>query len=788
MNGHSSLTVYPFNTRARSKVLTSQAIHNVQHRTIRITIITKQNMKSIISILILASTLAFAAEKNEVSGTLFGPTGIIGSVSKNQIQVSDVQQHSPADSLLKSGDLIVGVGKTAFSDINKDMAMAIDLAETEAAGGKMILMLKGGKNVTITLPVLGSYSKTAPFSCAKTDKIITMTAEKLMKKGEGDRLAIEELALMATGEKKYMNAAFESIRKKEWAKGNGELLPNSQYCTWYWGYRAIVLAEYYMLTKDESVMPALRSLALSLAKGQDTRGVYGHRVADPNNFNRIPGYGPMNQTTLSCMMGMLMARKAGVHDPKLDQAIKTTNSHLQRYVGKGAFPYGMGSPNSAGFNNNGTSGSATVCLELLGDKAGTKFYSICSAASYDGLEQGHASAFFNPLWTSIGAARSGAEVASEHFKRTLWFYNLRRHVDGTWSGDDKTGNMDGVALLNYCLGRKVLIVTGREMDPSIWAKDGEVMDTIHMSKLDFEKKSPKEILEISNNHPMPQIRRKAMGALESHRQELTPFYVEWLKNGTAQQKMIAVSQFGWWIKSDVKLPQLPAIAAILTNPKEPEEVRRAAAESIAYMGKPAQKYYMDVLKLADTTEDVGFGKILNTLCDKPFQAGLVTDKKLLYKVALRLASDRDQGPRGQGLEMLAGMPLEDFHLVADKVIYVIEGKDPDWTSYSAPQQDIGPAIALLASLNIKEGLDYAMRVSEFRPKAKAMFCHRATWVALSAYGSAAKETLELYHKGLQHKEFKRATGPYKEMLQAVEGDTRPPRKLISMKAAIAAGK
>jgi hypothetical protein len=229
------------------------------------------------------------------------------------------------------------------------------------------------------------------------------------------------------------------------------------------------------------------------------------KISQGNNFNRIPGYGPMNQTTLSCMMGMLMARKAGVNDPSLDAAIEATNKHIQRYVGQGAFPYGMGSPNSAGFNNNGTSGSATVCLELLGDKAGTKFYSICSATSYDELEQGHASAFFNPLWTSIGAARSGPEVTSEHFKRTLWFYNMRRHGDGTWSGDDKAGNMDGVALLNYCLGRKALIVTGREMDASIWAKDGEVMETIMMSKVDLKDKGAKEILEISNNHPMRTI-------------------------------------------------------------------------------------------------------------------------------------------------------------------------------------------------------------------------------------------------------------------------------------------
>jgi hypothetical protein len=197
---------------------------------------------------------------------------------------------------------------------------------------------------------------------------------------------------------------------------------------------------------------------------------------------------------------------------------------------------------------------------------------------------------------------------------------------------------------------------------------------------------------------------------------------------------------------------------------------------------------MDILKLADTTEEVNFGKLLHTLCEHPFQEGLVTDKDLLYRVALRLASDRDQWPRGYGMDMLAGMPLEDFHLVADKVIHVIEGKDPDWTSYSAPQQDVGPAIALLGSLSIKEGLDYALKIPELRPKAKAMFWHRATWVALSGYGAAAKDALKQYQSSLKDTNFKRAGNLYQAMVKTVEGDTRPPRKLISMQEAIAAGK
>jgi hypothetical protein len=61
-------------------------------------------------------------------------------------------------------------------------------------------------------------------------------------------------------------------------------------------------------------------------------------------------------------------------------------------------------------------------------------------------------------------------------------------------------------------------------------------------------------------------------------------------------------------------------------------------------------------------------------------------------------------------------------------------------------------------------------------------------MALSAYGAAAKGALDQYHSTLKSRDFKRARGLYLAMVKAVEGDTRPPRKLISIQEAIAAGK
>ena len=56
-------------------------------------------------------------------------------------------------------------------------------------------------------------------------------------------------------------------------------MEREHYCSWRWGYAAITLSEYFLLTGDESVLPAIRSLALSLAIGQDSGGLWGHTMA-----------------------------------------------------------------------------------------------------------------------------------------------------------------------------------------------------------------------------------------------------------------------------------------------------------------------------------------------------------------------------------------------------------------------------------------------------------------------------------------------------------------------------
>ena len=134
------------------------------------------------------------------------------------------------------------------------------------------------------------------------------------------------------------------------------------------------------------------------------------------------------------------------------------------------------------------------------------------------------------------------------------------------------------------------------------------------------------------------------------------------------------------------------------------------------------------------------------------------------------------------------MPLKDFHRFIEKIDAVIKGDNPTWTSYSNPGNDVTPAVILMASLNIKEGLDYALKIYDSRPKGKAMFRMRATWSALSAYKGNAKEALKQYQEKFgKDKNYGRHHGKYLAMVKLIEGDNSPV-KLITLKEAIAAGR
>ncbi|HAS81138.1 MAG TPA: hypothetical protein DCS43_00290, partial [Verrucomicrobia bacterium] len=101
-----------------------------------------------------------------------GPTGLAGTLEGKTINVMSVAKGSPAEGKISKGDQIIGAGSVAFAtDPRRELAVAIDSAETEAGGGTLTLSLAGDKTVALQLAVLGSYSDTAPWNCPKSQAI-----------------------------------------------------------------------------------------------------------------------------------------------------------------------------------------------------------------------------------------------------------------------------------------------------------------------------------------------------------------------------------------------------------------------------------------------------------------------------------------------------------------------------------------------------------------------------------------------------------------------------------------
>jgi len=738
-----------------------------------------------------------------------GPTGLCGTLSRNAATITKVDKGSPAEGKIKVGDELVGAGETLFkTDIRRELAVAIDQAETEQAGGKLTLMLKGNKKVELQLAVLGSYSATAPYTCPKSEAIIARAAESLLKAGKLDSGAThaELLGLMATGEPKYIAAVAKVIQGADWVKPDAakiEMLLKGDvdmvYVGWYWGYHLITLSEYYLLTKDASVLPAIKIYAMGLARGQDAGGLYGHRMATPKRNGRLPGYAQMNQSSLSSFMGMLLAQKCGIDDPILTKGVATTYAYYASYVGRGGFPYGVHGPNSATYNNNGTSGSAALCMVLKGNQEGAKFFSQLAATSYDGLENGHASTFFNPLWTPLGANVSGPEVTRQFFQRSRWFQTMYRSWTGGFSrfgGNSNEGNQAGVALLTYCLPRKALLITGRSADETLWVKGKDATEVVERSKTDYKSKSVDDLIALFGN-PFPQVTRAAVWSLREKEGDFIPQLTKMLKEGTKREKMSAIEYFGYKCPTNQALAQMACIGGILRNTKEDSEVRAAAASSLASMGVPAYPYYNDMLALivdeepGDTFRDVdqSTGKSINALCEEPFKAGVVTDKALFYKAALKLADHKRQHARADGMHMLEGIPPEDFSIVADKVMHVVQNNDPTYHSYHSPGGSIGSGVAILANLNVKEGMQYALDVLDDE-SGKGSFKLRMVMDALAKYRGNAKPMLEKIKTDPRFKgvdQNRKLSKEWNNMVKAIEEDKNPP-KLLTLEEAKQIGK
>lgn len=561
--------------------------------------------------------LTQGGKKDDTHDWTLGPTGACGWIygskgqtsEARQILVTAVAKGTPADGILNSGDVILGVGSQRFSsDARIQFAHAITAAEQDKGGGVLRLTRwRAGKtdSVQLKLAVMGTYSDTAPYACPKSRKLFELGCQAIAKKGLG-KVSIPDdlnaLALLASGSKEYQPLLAAYAKQVAVFKTDGMQ-------SWNYGYATLFLAEYVAATHDSSVMDGLRRLTKEIATGVSAVGTWGHGFAMPNG--NCGGYGCMNSPGIVLTLAMVVAREAGVKESVVDRAIAKASAFLRWYVNKGAIPYGDHQP-WPGHEDNGKCSNVAVLFDLLGDREAATFFSKMSVAAYSERERGHTGNFFNMLWAMPGVSRCGPLATGAYWKEQQWYYDLARGPEGGFSyqgspaGEEEhlkytLWDCTGAYMLAYALPLKSLYLTGKRtcsVPPLNAAETAEVIaagrDYSSATKDSCYDGRKSDQLLAGLTSWSPAVRKRSAEALGRREGDFLPSLVKQLASSNRDARYGACEALGFLgSRADAAAPQLRALL------KDPDPwLQSLACKALPELGRKArQDSVSDLLRM-----------------------------------------------------------------------------------------------------------------------------------------------------------------------------------------------
>jgi hypothetical protein len=701
------------------------------------------------------------------------------TLASRQILVTHVGAASPADGVVKVDDVILGVeGKPFDDDARKSFAMAIQEAETEAKGGALKLLVSRDGQVqelAIKLAVMGTYSETAPWNCPKSKRIFERACEVLDKEEltGGWTGSVQGLALLATGNPDYLPKLKELARKLSAPEADPDNKPAGVIWgdAWDLGHRNLFLCEYFMVTRDQAVLPAIRKNTLSLARGQSMYGTFGHGYAAltrDGKFNgSVPPYGPVNMAGLPANLSIVLAKKCGVNHPEVDQAITRAAGFFGYFTDKGAIPYGEHEPWPY-HENNGKNSIAAVMFSAMGNKPKeTLFFARSATAGFANREYGHTGQGFSYLWSALGANVGGPEAAAAFFRKASWHYDLARRSDGSFTYDGgeqygpgktddgtyfgKSGYYDlspaATYVLTYALPLRKLVITGREADPSGWLDRKQAAATVASGRFDLDRRamSVEELVGAFGDWS-PIVRSWAAEELSKRPEGRTMVasLIKLAEGSDPHQIQGACETLGL-------LNPPEALPILVKNLSHPDRwVRYKAAAAIRKMGATAKPALEDILKALVLTAEpsspirwedpvqIAHGQLAAAVF-----AGSLTkdiqqmDPKLRY-AAIRSVSTNPDGMARATLEDFFQNQLsqEDVIALAPVILAAVENPSPADTMFNNSIRMAG--MKALTKYHFKEGLAAAVGLAKTQGGHGSETRTGEIMKIIKTYGKAAK--------------------------------------------------
>lgn len=766
-----------------------------------------------------------------------GPTGLRGwiytrpanfresqqgrtTTASRQILVTHVGKDSPADGVMKVDDVILGVGGKLFAD-DARQTFGRAITEAEKNGVMKLTRWRGGKteDVMLKLRVMGSYSATAPYDCPKSAHIFAdackaLEKEKLEPNWNG---AVSGLALLATGNPEYLPRAKDLAMQIVSQALKIEL--RNGVVVWDWGYKNVFLCEYYQVTRDKDVLPAIAKYTTFLAQGQSMYGTFGHgishRTADGKLHGSIPPYGPVNAAGLIGNMAIVLGKRCGISDPEVDAAIERATKFFGYFVDKGAVPYGEHMP-WASHDNNGKNAMAAVMFGVTTIKPReTQYYAKMVTASFQNREYGHTGQGFSYLWGALGANAGGPGAAAAFVREAAWHLDLVRRSDGSFTYDGgeqfgagrtdddtyngKSGYYDlspnACYVLTYSLPLKNLWITGKDASAKNFLTTKDVSEAV-ASGYFYERRKSKTVPELVTalGDWSPVVRSYAAEELSDRPEAkaMAPELIAMAEGKDAWKRQGAAETLGY-IKD---VTALPVLVRSLTH--SDRWLRVKAAEALKNMGDKAKPAISDMLRAVVTTAEPS----LPVTWEDPVQlthgqlaaalfGGLLRgniegiDTALLYPAIRAIAQNADGMARATLKGTLADkLKLEDVMALGQDILAAVKTRCPADTMFGNEIRMGG--FKALTKYNFKEGIEAGVALAKTQGGHGSEKRTGEIMKVLVGYGKAAqpaipqlRELIDELNEQVKNREFpgdlnKRRTGDVEDAIKAIEAATTQP--------------
>ncbi len=462
----------------------------------------------------------------EVPGWYYnlGLTGIRAELVENEpkaLLVKYVFKKSPAQKAIKVGDLIIGAEGKMFINPHRngygmevfgaegpiaELAEALEACQAKSANGKLKLMVKrGDETMDVELEIgkkFGSYAETYPASCPKSEKILDDLLDYISKQqhesgsfGNPVTNTFCALALLSSGERKYLKDVELHLRHIcEWIDSIDEETRKGGLMNWTYMGAAIVLSEYYLITKKRWVLPELEKLRDIIYEGQyldmsqinpkvreshpdfyptgpkQSHGGWGHNPG-------FEGYGPIAMITAQGALVYSLMHHCGIEIDR--KRLDAAYDFLKRGTGENGYLW-YGDSTGGGpddWADMGRTGAAGIAFFASPYREGSY---LQQARRYSDVIGKHPQSFpdthGSPLM-GMGLEAMAAQIEPKNFRKLMdanrWWFTMAQCGDETFyyqpnrdnAGYDSSARLtaSSVVAFIFTMPKKNLVITGKSL-------------------------------------------------------------------------------------------------------------------------------------------------------------------------------------------------------------------------------------------------------------------------------------------------------------------------------------